>query len=76
MMARVEALLFEARNLDQSLSSLTSGQGGHIRRGMTAVCSTSMGDPIIAEWYNAHPQAKRDPCCTGNGEPAGRGCPE
>ncbi len=56
---RVEAILFEARNLDQTLDNLRTGQGGHIRIGMTAVFSTSekLGDafchiPIYSEHMN------------------------
>jgi DNA-binding transcriptional LysR family regulator len=60
ILPRVDAVLFEARNLDQSLSNLILGQSGHIRLGMTAVYSTSLGGPIIAEWHNAHPNVKLD----------------
>lgn len=60
ILAGVDALLFEARNLDQSLDNLVSGKGGHVRLGMTAVYSTSLGGPIIAEWHNAHPNVKLD----------------
>lgn len=60
ILVNVDAVLFEARNLDQSLSNLVSGQGGHIRLGMTAVYSTSTGGPIIAEWHNAFPNVKLD----------------
>lgn len=60
ILARVDAVLFEARNLDQSLTNLGSGQGGHLRLGMTAVYSTSLGGPIIAEWHNSHPNVKLD----------------
>ncbi|WP_374632209.1 LysR family transcriptional regulator [Paracoccus sp. (in: a-proteobacteria)] len=52
---QVEAVLFEARNLDQTLDNLAAGQHGHIRLGMTAVFSTALGGPIIAEWHKAHP---------------------
>ncbi|MCV6822932.1 MULTISPECIES: LysR family transcriptional regulator [Halocynthiibacter] len=57
---RVDALMFEARNLDQALGNLASGQGGHIRLGMTAVYSTALGGPIVAEFHNAHPHIKLD----------------
>lgn len=60
ILPRVDAVLFEARNLDQSLENLVSGQSGHVRLGMTAVFSTSLGGPIIAEWHNAHPNVKLD----------------
>ena len=60
ILPRVDAVLFEARNLDQSLENLALGQSGHIRLGMTAVYSTSLGGPIIAEWHNAHPNVKLD----------------
>lgn len=53
---QVEAVLFEARNLDQTLDNLTTGEYGHIRAGMTAVFSTSLGGPILAEWHNVHPE--------------------
>lgn len=60
LLPRVEALLFEARNLDQELANLSSGAGGQVRVAMTAVFSTSLGGPIIAEWHNAHPDVKLD----------------
>ncbi len=60
ILPHVDAVLFEVRNLDQALSNLASGQGGHIRVGTTAVYSTSMGGSIIAEWHNAHPNVNLD----------------
>lgn len=60
ILGRVEAILFETRNLDQELANLSSGQGGHIRAGMTTVFSTSLGGPIVAEWHDAHPNVKLD----------------
>jgi len=60
ILARVDALMFEARNLDQTLENLASGLGGHIRLGMTAVFSSALGGPVIAEFHNAHPQVKLD----------------
>lgn len=60
ILPRVDAVLFEARNLEQSLENLISGQSGHVRLGMTAVFSTSLGGPIIAEWHNAHPNVTLD----------------
>ncbi len=60
ILPRVEAVLFEVRNLDQAVANLVSGESGHIRLGMTAVYSTSTGGPIIAEWHNANPQVKLD----------------
>lgn len=60
ILSRVDAVLFEMRNLDQSLHNLVSGQGGHVRLGMTPVFSTSLGGPILAEWHNAHPNVKLD----------------
>ncbi|WP_204113446.1 LysR family transcriptional regulator [Shimia biformata] len=57
---RVEAVLFEARNLDQTIANLGTGQTGHIRVGMTAVYSTSLAGPIIAEWHDAHPNVRLD----------------
>lgn len=55
---RVDALLFEARNLDQMLENLSIGKGGQLRVGMTAVFSTSLGGPILAEWHARHPDVK------------------
>ncbi|WP_319825962.1 LysR family transcriptional regulator [Thalassovita sp.] len=60
ILSRVEAILFEARNLEQELANLSAGQSGHIRVGMTAVFSTSLGGPIIAEWHDAYPNVKLD----------------
>ncbi|TMV09926.1 LysR family transcriptional regulator [Ruegeria sediminis] len=57
---RVDRVLFEARNLDQELSNLAAGKGGHVCVGMTAVFSTSLAGPIIAEWHNANPDVKLD----------------
>jgi len=60
ILPRVEALLFEARNLDQSVQNLTSSQTGHLRLGMTAVYSTSSGGAIIAALHGANPRVKID----------------
>lgn len=60
ILKQVEALLLEARNLDQLLENLETGQGGHIRIGMTAVFSTSLGGPIMAEWFASHPNVSLD----------------
>lgn len=60
ILPRVDALLFEARNLDQELVNLGAGQGGRVRVGMTAVFSTSLAGPIIAEWHGSHPKVKLD----------------
>ncbi|MEN8656952.1 MAG: LysR family transcriptional regulator [Marivita sp.] len=60
ILSRVDAVLFEMRNLDQSLNNLVSGQGGHVRLGMTPVFSTSLAGPIIAEWHDAHRDVKLD----------------
>ncbi|SDE61296.1 LysR family transcriptional regulator [Ruegeria marina] len=60
ILERVEAILFEARNLDQILDNVASGSGGHLHVGMTAVFSTSLGGPIIAEWHEKHPGVKLD----------------
>lgn len=55
ILRQVEATLREAHNLDQTLENLSTGEYGHIRAGMTAVFSTALGGPILAEWHNAHP---------------------
>lgn len=60
ILARVDAVLFEVRNLDQSLDNLVAGEGGHVRLGMTPVFSTALGGPIVAEWHDAHPNVKLD----------------
>lgn len=60
LLLRVNAVLFEARNLDQTLINLSSGQGGHLCVGMTAVFSTSLGGPIIAEWHENHSDVTLD----------------
>ncbi|MCB1361789.1 MAG: LysR family transcriptional regulator [Rhodobacter sp.] len=57
---RVDAVLFEARNLERYLDNLESGESGHIRIGMTAVFSTSLGGPILADWHRDHPKVKLD----------------
>ena len=48
ILPRVEALLFEARNLDQSVQNVTSSQTGHVRLGMTAIYSTSSGGAVFS----------------------------
>lgn len=58
--SKVDELLFEASNLDQLIGNLKVGQSGHVRLGMTTVFSTSLGGPIIAEWYENHPNVKLD----------------
>ncbi len=60
ILERVDTLLFEARNLDQFLDNLHSGQSGHVRLGMSAVFSTSLGGSIIAEWQNMYPNVQLD----------------
>lgn len=60
LLGRVDAVLFEARNLDQMLINLSSGQGGHLCVGMTAVFSTSLGGQIIAEWHENHSNVTLD----------------
>lgn len=55
ILPRIDALLFEARNLAQEVENLSTGTGGHVRVGMTATTSTSLGGPIVAEWHQAHP---------------------
>ncbi|KUJ83190.1 hypothetical protein AVO45_18585 [Ruegeria marisrubri] len=60
ILARVEAILFESRNLEQELVNLDAGQSGHVRVGMPPVFSTSLAGPIIAEWHDAHPNVKLD----------------
>lgn len=60
ILKQVDAVLFEARNLDQLLDNLEAGHGGHIRVGMTAVFSTSLGGPIVAEWHEDHREVKLD----------------
>lgn len=55
LLERIGKLLFEARNLEQEITNLTRGETGTIRIGMTAVFSTSLGGPIVAEFHNAHP---------------------
>ncbi|RFP86322.1 LysR family transcriptional regulator [Rhodobacteraceae bacterium 63075] len=60
ILPRVEAVLFEARNLDQELNSLGKGLSGHVRVGMTAVFSTSLGGAIIAAWHRDNPKVKLD----------------
>lgn len=60
ILENVEKVLFEARNLDQKLANLGTGQGGHIRLGMTAIYSTSLAGPIIAEWHDRHPNVRID----------------
>lgn len=60
ILEQVDAVLFASRNLDQMVGNLLTGEGGHLRIGMTAVFSTSLGGPIIAEWHNAHPNVQLD----------------
>lgn len=60
ILPRVEALLLEARNLDQELNTLGKGLSGHVRVGMTAVFSTSLGGAIIAAWHRDNPKVKLD----------------
>ncbi|MCA0869863.1 LysR family transcriptional regulator [Seohaeicola saemankumensis] len=60
ILARVEAILFETRNLEQELANLGTGQSGHVRVGMPPIFSTSLAGPIIAEWHDAHPNVKLD----------------
>ncbi|MCT8159415.1 LysR family transcriptional regulator [Pseudoruegeria sp. SHC-113] len=55
LLERIGKLLFEARNLEQEINNLASGESGTLRVGMTAVFSTSLGGPIVAEFHNAHP---------------------
>ncbi|SFM53855.1 LysR family transcriptional regulator [Shimia aestuarii] len=60
IIARVEAILFQSRNLEQTLANLNAGTGGHIRLGVPPVFSTALAGPIIAEWHNAFPNVTLD----------------
>lgn len=60
ILARVDRLLFEARNLDKEAQNLRDGAAGTVRIGMSAIASSSFGGQIVAEWYRMFPKLHID----------------
>ncbi|MDQ2089095.1 LysR family transcriptional regulator [Marimonas arenosa] len=60
LLARSQTLLSESRNLEKSISYMSEGSVGHLRIGMTAVSSASIGGEILARWCGDRPGLSAD----------------
>ncbi|CUH66819.1 Cyn operon transcriptional activator [Thalassovita autumnalis] len=60
LLAEVERLLFQARNLDITVQALRDGAAGHVRLGMTAAFASAFGGRSTAKWLKENPRMTLD----------------
>jgi len=60
LLARIDSLLAEARNLEKQIGYLAQGIAGKLRIGMTAQSSASIGGAILGRWLAQNDQMSAD----------------
>lgn len=60
VLGRIDALLTEARNLEQEIRYLSQGAAGALRIGMTAQSSASIGGAILGPWLARNSRMSAD----------------
>lgn len=60
LLARVEALLASSKMLEREMAQLATGEAGHLKIGMTAHSSASIGGAALGQWHARNPRMRAD----------------